>query len=128
MQVHARGSGTRWGSRSGALLVVALWSIGLVAATSGPAFAAPANDNFSSARATSRSSGSVSRSLAGATLEAGEQVHSFAEYEPEPTASIWYTYRAPAAGRLHVRSDAVVDIYTGSTVRSLTEAAEACDT
>ncbi len=93
----------------------------------GPAYAAaPANDNFVNAKGISGISGSISGSLVGATLEAGEPQH-YSYWDDDPVASIWYTWTAPTTGRVKFSAGSAVDIYTGSSLGSLQTVDVACD-
>jgi hypothetical protein len=90
-----------------------------------PAFAAgPANDNFANAIAVSGSSGSVSGNTTGATNEAAE---------PNGDSGVWYSWRPSVSGATIFDTctaasfDTVVDVYTGTSLGSLTRVATGDD-
>jgi hypothetical protein len=70
----------------------------------------PANDLFSSARRLAAWRGLVTGTAAFSAAERGEPLHK----------SVWYAWRAPAAGRLKLTAvSAQVSVYTGDSVRTL---------
>ena len=83
----------------------------------------PANDNFASATTISGSSGSLSGSNVGATMETGETKPST---QSSSTGSVWYKWTAPASGNVTFDTigsgfDTVLGVYTGTAVSSLAE-------
>ena len=122
--VHLRRTGIRLAFLSAGALALS----GLATVHAGSAFAAPANDNFADARALSGSSGAVTGSNVGATMEPGEPEH--ANYWGDETgSSVWYRWVAPASGRVEIATAAphVVDIYTGSSISHLQNDERECD-
>ena len=89
-----------------------------------PSGPAPANDNFASARVISGTSGSVSGTNVGATLEPGEPTIQ----DNAGGASVWYKWVVPATGTYQfdtcTANPAVVGLigaFTGNSVSTLTE-------
>ena len=85
---------------------------------------APANDMFANATAITGATGQVAFSTAGATREAGEPNHG----GTSGTASVWFTWTAPANGSLQVTTagssyDTLLAGYAGSALGSLTQLA-----
>ncbi len=81
----------------------------------------PANDGFAAAQLLSGASGSVTGTSLGATKEAGEPNHA----SNLGGASVWYSWTAPASGKLTVSSagssfDTLLGIYQGTSVSTLT--------
>ena len=99
------------------LNVYAIWGEG----TTGPA-----NDNFANATVISGSSGTVSGSNVGATVQSGEpllQTYSYANN------TVWWAWTAPASGTVVFSTsgtgfDTVMGIYIGSSVTGLTTVTE----
>ncbi len=82
----------------------------------------PANDAFSQPIGVSGSSGSITGTTAGATVQSGEPQHGGVA----TTQSVWYTYQPSVSGVLtldtcsNAHFDSVIAVYTGSTVSALT--------
>jgi len=88
----------------------------------GEAAGAPANDRFATTEALPHSRGTLRTRTAGATREAGEPQHA----GNAGGASLWWSWTAPANGRLKVDTRGssfatLLAIYTGTTLDSLTE-------
>jgi hypothetical protein len=86
--------------------------------------AAPANDAFAAATALAIRRGTVRARNVGATREAGEPTLAGVTHD----ASVWWTWTAPAAGRLKLDTlgsgfDTVLAAYTGTALAGLTEVA-----
>jgi PASTA domain len=98
-------------------------------AAPGSALAAPpANDNFAAAELLSGRVASVEGNNKDATKEDGELPH----FPGRPaTASVWYSWTAPADGRTHINTcdrpdaafDTVLAVYTGNSFDALTAVA-----
>lgn len=87
-------------------------------------FRSPPNDNFADRQTLSGYSPHAAGSSAGGTMENGEIPHGI---EPE-TASVWFTWTAPASGTLTINYAgdgfyASASIYTGNSLTSLTRLA-----
>ncbi len=101
-------------------IVIFLCLFGLAVGASS-AWAAPANDNFSSAEVISGAAGFATGTNVLATEEAGEPDHN----GNSGGASVWYSWTAPASGLLVVDTfgsnfDTVLGVYTGTSVGALT--------
>ena len=80
----------------------------------------PVNDDFAHATALIGTSGTISGTNVGATVEPGEPAH----LNSPRTASIWYKFTAPSNGVLSVDTfgttfDTVLALYRGSSLNSL---------
>jgi hypothetical protein len=98
-----------------------------IIATPGTAAAAPANDNFADAIVLSGAAGTVNGTNSGAASEVGEPSCTYISC----TATVWYRWTAPAPGGfstfhtcLNPTLDTVIEVFTGSSVGSLTRIAE----
>ena len=91
--------------------------------TATPPLPAPPNDNFANAEILNGISGQTLGTNIGATNEINEPSH------PSPggnSSSVWYSWTAPADGGITIDTfgstfDTTLDVYTGSTVSSLTK-------
>ncbi len=84
----------------------------------------PNNDFFAQSRSLDIELSPLQQATSGATLEASEPVHA----DTLEGASLWYTWTAPASGRMAFRADGsdfdtILAVYTGSAIGSLTEIA-----
>jgi hypothetical protein len=103
-------------------------AVALLITPSMAAAAPPANDDFASAKALSGLSTSTAGTTVGATREPGEPDHGSAGGQN----SVWYTWTAPSTGPVAIDicdenfapgPAAVLAVYTGSSVSSLTRVA-----
>ena len=86
------------------------------------AFAAPANDNFASARAISGATGTSAGANGSATKQAGEPSHA----GEAGGHSVWFRWTAPSSGLFSFDTtgsgfDGLLGIYTGTALASLVE-------
>ena len=90
----------------------------------------PANDNFSDALTLVGCSGTAFGTDAGATKETGEPNNADS---PTSTRSVWYKWQAPSSGGVTFDTrgsnfDTVLEVFTGSSLTSLTSIAHNDDT
>jgi C1A family cysteine protease len=82
----------------------------------------PANDDFAAAIVLSGSNVTTAGSNNNASYEWGEPYHA----DEEPGLSLWWTWTAPASGPITIDTtdsaiDTILAVYTGSSLRQLTE-------
>jgi hypothetical protein len=90
----------------------------------------PPNDNFVNRFTLTGTNVTVSGSNVGATLEAGEPTH---QVLFTATQSVWWTWQAPKTGQVTISTvgssfRTTLEIYTGTSISSLTRVAGAEDT
>ena len=99
---------------SGSVMLTANWS---------PVSRTPENDGFSSPVTISGSSGSISGSNVGATMQTSEQKPSV---RSSATGSVWYKWTAPSSGTVTFDTigssfDTILGVYVGTSVSALAE-------